>query len=1085
MRITAMRTGWVAGLALLLLTLPQAEAQYFRFGKNRVHYHTPTWYYIQSRHFDIYYYEGGYELATFTAEAAEAAYAELVSLLQYELSQRIAILVYPSHNAFSVTNAVDLPDYSEGIGGVTELFKNRIAVPFMGDYRDYRRVVHHELVHAVLNDMFYGGSLQAILQNNLQLVLPLWFNEGLAEYAALGWDAQSDMYVREAILNDRLAPIPYLSGYFAYRGGQSVWDYIATQYGREKIAEILQRVRLTHSVETGFRQATGLSLAELSERWQQALREIYYPELTAREQLDDIGRPLLTARNAGYYNTSPALTPQGDRLAFITTRNGLFDVYLASATDGKILRRLVAGQTSPDFESLRILTPGLSWSPDGRFLALAVKSGPSDAIAILDVETGRKTHHRIPGVEQILSLAWSPDGRCIAFSATSKAQSDIYVLDLHTGQVINYTNDVFSDHEPAWRPDGKALVFHSDRGDQLTPGQQPSNPHALMAQVERGYDLYLLHLDPVRLERLTHHERWDERSGRFGSDPNRLLFISDRNGIPNLYEKDLRTGAERPLTDLVVGIQQLSLSADGRKAAVVSLREGIPSIYLIKDPFERKGERDTLAPTVWAQRKLRQATPPAPALAVASATLRQRNPFLRAANTPLPTFPLPAQETLMATTDQHASGNAASATDSLTAYSLSRVDFRNYVFSSAFDEASHRHRGYRTVTDPFTPENNRDENGRYQPRRYRLYFTPDLVYGAAGYDMLYGVQSVTEILFSDMLGNHRFWVATNLLVDLRNSDYVIAYSYLPRRTDWTVAVYHIARLLPDYTLRTLYRYRHYGLNLEASYPFNKFERFDLDVALMGVNQTDIGNPERPPLTRSLLYPAITYTRDVSVPGLLAPIGGHRLAVQLSGSPGNLVAGRQIQFLTLLADARTYTSFGRGLYSLAVRLAGGASFGPTPQLFYSAGVQNWINRHFDSFPIEDLTDFVFATPVLPLRATAINTLNGPYFGLLNAEFRFPLIAALLPGPLPVLPLYNLQGTAFLDVGTVWGSPSNRRLTFFRRTTEGQQVLDDLRVATGIGLRTILLGFPLRFDFAWPFDGRRFGNRHFYLSVGLDF
>jgi len=1083
MRIPAMRTGWVAGLALFLLMLPQAQAQYFRFGKNRVHYHTPSWYYIQSRHFDIYYYDEGYELATFTAEVAEAAYAQLASLLHYELSQRIAILVYPSHNDFSVTNAVDLPDYSEGIGGVTELFKNRIAVPFMGDYRDYRRVVHHELVHAVLNDMFYGGSLQAILQNNLQLVLPLWFNEGLAEYAALGWDTQSDMYVREAILNDRLAPIPYLSGYFAYRGGQSVWDYIATQYGREKIGEILQRVRLAHSVEAGFRQATGLSLTELSERWQQALREIYYPELTAREQLDDVGRPLLTARNAGYYNTSPALTPQGDRLAFITTRNGLFDVYLASANDGKILRRLVAGQTSPDFESLRILTPGLSWSPDGRFLALAVKSGPSDAIALLDVETGQRTHHRIPGIEQILSLAWSPDGRRIAFSATCKAQSDIYVLDLQTGQVINYTNDVFSDHEPAWRPDGKALVFHSDRGDQLTPGQHHLDPYTLMAQAERGYDLYLLHLEPVRIERLTYTEPWDDRSGRFGSDPDRLLFISDRNGIPNLYEKDLRTGAERPLTDLVVGIQQLSLSADGRKAAVVSLHDGIPSIYLLKDPFERKVERDTLAPTVWAQRRLRQATPPAPALAVASATLRQRNPFLRTATHPFHQAPPPHDQVPLRTTTDPA--KASPTPDSLTTYSLLHVDFRNYVFSSAFDEASHRRSGYRAPTDPFALQNNRDENGRYRPHRYRLYFTPDLVYGAAGYDMLYGVQSVTEILFSDMLGNHRFWVATNLLVDLRNSDYVIAYSYLPRRTDWTVAVYHIARLLPDYTLRTLYRYRHYGLNLEASYPFNKFERFDFDVALMGVNQTDIGSPERPPLTRSLLYPAVTYTRDVSVPGLLAPIGGHRLAVQLSGSPGNLVAGRQIRFLTLLGDARTYTSFGRGLYSLAFRLAGGASFGPTPQLFYSAGVQNWINRHFDSFPIEDLTDFVFATPVLPLRATAINTLNGPYFGLLNAEFRFPLIAAMLPGPLPVLPLYNLQGTTFLDIGTVWGSPSNRRFTLFQRNAEGRHRLDDLRVAMGFGLRTILLGFPLRFDFAWPFDGHRFGDRRFYLSIGLDF
>ncbi len=1077
-----MRLGRFVGLLLLVSAVPAAQAQYFRFGKNKVHYRTPTWYYIQSQHFDIYYYEGGYELASFTAEVAEAAYRQLVALFQYEISDRIPILVYQSHHDFTVTNAVDLPDYSEGIGGVTELYKNRIAVPFMGDYRDYRRVVHHELVHAVLNDMFYGGSLQSILQNNLQLVLPLWFNEGLAEYAALGWDTNADMYVREAILNDHLAPIPYLSGYFAYRGGQSVWDYIAEQYGREKIAEILQRVRLTHSVEAGIRQATGLSLRELSERWHKALREIYYPELTAREPLEDIGRPLLTARNAGSYNTSPALSPQGDRIAFITNRHGLFDVYLASANDGKILRRLVAGQSSPDFESLRILTPGLTWSPDGRFLALAVKSGPTDVIAVINVETGAHVRYRIPGVEQILSLAWSPDGRRIAFAGTQQAQSDIYVLDLRTGETINYTSDVFSDHEPSWRPDGQALVFHSDRGDYVEPGRYRAGTFDLSAHLTRGYDLYLLYLDPVRIERLTTTEPWDDRSGRFGSDPDRLLFISDRNGIPNLYEKNLRTGAERPLTNVVMGIQQVSLSADGHKAAVVSLRDGVPSIYLIKNPFARRLASDTLPPTVWAQRRLRRTSRPAPALALASEALRQRNPFLRDASRPVHVAPpllTPTAAASLIGTDR-----PTQKPDS-THYGTLRVDFRNYVFSSAFEEARPTPATSAYTSDAFAPRHNVDENGRYRPRRYRLYFTPDLVYGTAGYDMLYGVQSVTQMMFSDMLGNHRIWAATNLLVDLRNSDYLIAYSYLPRRTDWTIAVYHVARLLPDYTLRTLYRYRHYGVNLGASYPLNKFERFDFSLSYMGVNRTDIGNLTQPPITRTLIYPSITYTRDVSVPGLLAPTGGHRLAVQLAGSPGNLLYGRQIRFVTLLADLRTYTAFGRGLYRFAFRLAGGASFGPNPQLFYSAGVENWINRRFDSFPIEDLTDFVFATPVLPLRATHINTLKGSYFGLFNAEFRFPLIAALLPGPLPLLPLYNLQGTAFLDVGAVWGSPSNRRLNLFRKNESGLQVLDDVRIASGLGLRTIMLGFPFRFDFAWPFDGRRFLKRRFYFSVGLDF
>src|SRR5690606_39933941 len=93
---------------------------------------------------------------------------------------------------------------------------------------------------------------------------------------------------------------------------------------------------------------------------------------------------------------------------------------------------------------------------------------------------------------------------------------------------------------------------------------------------------------------------------------------------------------------------------------------------------------------------------------------------------------------------------------------------------------------------------------------------------------------------------------------------------------------------------------------------------------------------------------------------LSPAGGRRYAVRLAASPG-----LSVTFGTLLADALQYVGFAR-FYSLALRASGGVSFGPDPQRFYAAGVQNWINPQYDSLPIEDENDFVFGTPVLPLR-----------------------------------------------------------------------------------------------------------------------
>ncbi len=1076
-----------------------AEAQYFRFGKNKVQYENLDWQYLQSTHFDVFYYEpGGRALADFTARAAEDAYAQISDLFGYRITDRIPLLVYQSHNDFVVTNAVNLPTYSEGIGGVTELFKNRVAIPFTGDYRDFRRVIHHELVHAVINDMFYGGSIQSIIQNGIRLQIPLWFNEGLAEYSALGWDTNSDMFVRDAIVNDYLAPIERLGGYFAYRGGQAVWDYVAAQYGREKITEILQRLRVSRSVGGSFKRATGLDLDDLSERWHNTLKAVYFPEVAAREDLDQIAKALVTDENGGFYNTSPAISPQGDRVAFLTAKGALFDVYVVSTTGDEEPRKIIDGQNNPQFESLRILTPGLSWGPNGDRLAVAVKSGQSDAIAIVDVATREAVHYRVPEIDAIVSVKWSPTGERIAFEGTAGPQSDIYVLDLDTGETMNYTADIFSDQEPAWAPDGRSLVFHSDRGRYVRTGRHTAETFDLLNHDYAQFDLYRLDLDaPGRLDRLTDDENWDDQSAAFGSDPDRLLFVSDRNGVYNLWEQTLSTGVERPLTDLMTGVTQVSLSADGSRAALVALKEGVPSIYLLRDPFGREIETDTLRPTVWAQRVEGTVTEVAPAVAIASGSTLDGNPILREAANEAPFLADPMRkrrlpEDLIASADPlgtngHGGTNggfvfddtlpdvgeeAEGAPDS-TAYGEVRVDFRNYEFSEAFEEAQRRRE--ERIRPRFELTDNLNEDGSFKEKRYQLRFTPDIVYGNVGYDAIFGVQSVTQMLFSDMLGNHQIFAATNLIIDLRNSDYLLSYRYLPRRTDFALTGFHLARQLTDFSRETVFRYRNYGLTVSASYPLDKFRRVEGDVSLLGTSLTDLVDPALQSRSRFFLYPSVTYTVDGTEPGFLFPSGGRRYALRLAGSPGGSVT-----FATLLGDARQYVGLGR-FYSFAFRASAGISFGSNPQRFYAAGVQNWINPRFQSIPIDDENDFVFGTPVLPLRGFGIDERSGSRFGLVNAEFRFPLFAAILPGPIPVLPLYNLQGTAFLDAGVVYSDDFNLRAL----NEDGQEVLDDLLVGAGVGLRTILLGYPLRLDWAWPYDGRGFGDAQVYFSIGLDF
>ncbi len=207
-----------------------------QFGQNIVQYDKFDWEYIQSAHFDIYFTGNGAGHATFVAKEAESAFDNISKRMGWSLNERVSIIIYNSHNDFQQTNVLDTYMY-EGIGGVTELYKNRVVVPYDGSHREFKHVIHHELVHAFINENIYGGNLQNLISSRIKFMIPGWMNEGLAEYLSDGWSTNSDMWMRDLAINGGDLPDIYrLNGYLSYRGGQSVWRFIAQKWGEESFS---------------------------------------------------------------------------------------------------------------------------------------------------------------------------------------------------------------------------------------------------------------------------------------------------------------------------------------------------------------------------------------------------------------------------------------------------------------------------------------------------------------------------------------------------------------------------------------------------------------------------------------------------------------------------------------------------------------------------------------------------------------------------------------------------------------------------------------------------------------------------------
>ena len=177
---------------------------YSQFGKNIVQYQSFDWHYLQTEYFDIYYYDTDIN-AQYVAQESQNAYDNISNALQWKLKNRIPIIVYNSHNDFQQTNVIDMY-MPEGVGGVTELYKNRVVIPYDGKHKDFKDVLHHELVHAFINDYIYKGNAMN-MQDESITPIPLWMNEGLAELLSNNWSTESDMWIRDLVINGKQLPV--------------------------------------------------------------------------------------------------------------------------------------------------------------------------------------------------------------------------------------------------------------------------------------------------------------------------------------------------------------------------------------------------------------------------------------------------------------------------------------------------------------------------------------------------------------------------------------------------------------------------------------------------------------------------------------------------------------------------------------------------------------------------------------------------------------------------------------------------------------------------------------------------------------
>jgi hypothetical protein len=252
------------------------QAQFTYFGRNKVQYETFNWQVIKTEHFDIYYYPEFTEIAEIGARYAEESYEDLKIKFNHIVLQRIPLIFYNTHLHFEQTNTVPelLP---EGVGGFFEFMKGRVVLPYDGSLRQFKHVIKHELVHVFMTNKV--RRIQTDFRLTSELLPPLWFVEGLAEFWSTEWDDQAEMILRDAVLNGYvvgLKDIDRISGSFLmYKVGQKILEFVSEKYGEEKILLILENFWKSNNFEDIWKITLGVDYSEFDREWKYYLQKKY------------------------------------------------------------------------------------------------------------------------------------------------------------------------------------------------------------------------------------------------------------------------------------------------------------------------------------------------------------------------------------------------------------------------------------------------------------------------------------------------------------------------------------------------------------------------------------------------------------------------------------------------------------------------------------------------------------------------------------------------------------------------------------------------------------------------------------------
>ncbi len=1111
----AFKSAFLSLLALIFLgSITPASAQYLSetFGKNRVQYRQFKWQYLSSENFDVYYYDARKDVAQNALEFLESEFDRITDLIGYPPYFKTKVFLYNSLSDLRQSN-VGLNRTIFTANGETEFIKPYVEVANVGTALEFKEELLFQISDLMVNEMMFGGSLKDIFQSSILMNLPDWFVDGASLYVAKGWSAEMDDYIRQLMKTRRPKKITRLGGREAALAGQSVWNFIAEKYGRSSVGNILNYTRITRNEEKSVQITLGVTFKQLMNEWHR-----YYGEMDERISSSYVIAPdsahFSKPHNKTTLYTTVKVSPDGRYVAFAENDRGRYIVKVRSLEDGRE-RTIISGGSKVLNQRVDYNLPLIAWSDVNTLGVIGTKYG-EHVFWLYDLASRSKLPRELDRFSNIRSLQFSDNGRLAVISADFEGRNDLFLLSTRRDRVRRLTNDLYDDLDPSFVPGTNSIVFSSNRtSDTLRTKDAPE-----FSALSPTYNLFVFDLDTTRnvLRRVTNTLSKDYKP--LASDVSNVYYLSDQRGIVNLFKYNLNSGIYSQVTNFSSSLKDYDANFETNTLAYVMTKDRKQDIFVNRNfnfyrqiftpptrrrelqqargiRERRKQEEDTnmsIKDLLNARlREVQEGVAPADSMAVESDTLAVDS-IQHLVQQPLDSA---QQRPDVVDTDNYEFDVAAPKEPEV------RTD--NYRFE---DDAVRESQPSESFLSRYMKA--REKSRIAGPFPYESKFSADNLVASLIVDPMRGLGVLLETQMNDMLENYRFHGGIMSTLDLRQGDVFAEFEYLPYLMDFSARFDRRAIRWDPYSNDNVYKYTMHKFEMGASLPFTDRLRVSVKPFAAVTTSVDLGSqpfPLNPPsaVTTNHYYAGakseIVYDNSVSTGMNL--MEGTRGKISFMHYQG--LDDQNLSFSRASIDLRHYQKVYREIV-FAVRGFAGTFFGPSPKKFLLGGMNNWLfnktqlarnDAEGSPNPLgvrAETQDILFVEYATNLRGFDYATLFGNSVMLMNAELRIPLIRALTNGPIASNFFRNLQFTAFYDIGTSWSGEA----PFSSETSVSYDVIENgpfrARIKNyinpwlysyGVGARTVVFSYYVKFDLAWPVENYQVGEPRAYLTLGFDF